>query len=115
MKDKPKRAQRVPETGFFWHVHHDTLFEWCYSHSSRVRHIHAKPSYEVKRRLKLFKPIRPLPTELRKLLAAALSNKSNRDFHWNEIYEWLSLNDDVMEALHRKQCPRCPWNGSSIF
>jgi len=45
--------------GFYWHVHHDRLIEWCYDYQERVDYIKKnKPENEIKTRLKLFKPVK---------------------------------------------------------
>jgi len=52
--------------GFFWHVHHDVLLEYCYDYDERVRYIQRwKPWLEVKERLRLFQPVKgKLPAEV---------------------------------------------------
>ena len=52
--------------GFYWHVHHDKLLEWCYDYNERVEYIKTeKPKHERKLRLNLFKPVRGnLPEDL---------------------------------------------------
>jgi len=30
------------EKGFYWHVHHDNLLEWCYGYQERVDYIKEK-------------------------------------------------------------------------
>jgi len=29
----------MKQSGFFWHVHHDVLMEWCYDYEERVDYI----------------------------------------------------------------------------
>lgn len=64
------------QTGFFYHVHHETLLEWCYNYNERAEYIRTgKPEKEREIRLRLFKPVKGnLPQEVvkaRKALDAA--------------------------------------------
>jgi hypothetical protein len=44
----------APATGFFWHIHHNTLVEWCYNYQERVDYILLeKPVEEQPLRLRL--------------------------------------------------------------
>ena len=54
------------QTGFFWHVHHDRLLEWCYSYNERASYISEQKREDQKEtRLRLFKPVRgTLPQEV---------------------------------------------------
>ena len=46
------------QQGFFWHVHHTVLLEWCYNYEERARYIRTnKPRNEQETRLRLFKPV----------------------------------------------------------
>jgi uncharacterized coiled-coil DUF342 family protein len=51
--------------GFYWHVHHDKLCEYCYDYDERVNYIKTdKPMNEIQTRLRLMKPVREeLPME----------------------------------------------------
>ena len=74
-----------------WHVHHGTLWEVLTEPiKNRIAYIKSdKPKHEVATRLRLLKPIiGPLPEKITKV---------------------------AMEALHKKECPACPWNGKTIF
>src|SRR3990167_11005368 len=53
------------QKGFYWHVHHDKLIEWCYDYQGRVDYINkSKPKHEIETRLRLFKPVKgKLPKE----------------------------------------------------
>src|SRR3990167_4573543 len=44
--------------GFYWHVHHDKLIEWCYNYQERVEAIKEKPKNEIETRLRLLKPVK---------------------------------------------------------
>jgi hypothetical protein len=48
----------MQQTGFFWHVHHDVLMEWCYGYDERKAYnLEHKPAEEQELRLRLFKPV----------------------------------------------------------
>ena len=67
-KCKSKQAQKKMKTkkGFYWHVYHDKLIDWCYDYQERVNYIKIeKPKNEIKTRLRLFKKVKAkLPKEL---------------------------------------------------
>ncbi len=47
------------KSGFYWHVHHDCLLEYCYDYDKRLRYIlKDKPEHERRLRLRLFRPIK---------------------------------------------------------
>ena len=47
------------EQGFYWHVHHDVLVEYCYDYDERRRYIaNQKPEAERELRLRLFQKVR---------------------------------------------------------
>ena len=49
------------KSGFYWHVHHDKLIEYCYDYDERVDYIKKeKPRNEIETRLRLFKPVKHL-------------------------------------------------------
>ena len=52
--------------GFYWHVHHDMLLEYCYNYEERATFIkNNKPQNEIEIRLRLFKPVKgKLPKDL---------------------------------------------------
>ena len=53
------------KVGFYWHVHHTVLLEWCYNYGERVRAIMDTKGKEVETRLKVLKPVKePLPRDL---------------------------------------------------
>jgi len=46
------------QAGFYWHVHHDMLLEWCYDLEERIDYIKKlKPADEVETRLKWMQPV----------------------------------------------------------
>lgn len=64
---KKTTKKALPKVGLFWHCHHNILLEYVYNSKSRLEAIKDKPSYQVKTRLKLFKPadISKLPKAVR--------------------------------------------------
>ena len=54
------------QSGFYLHVHHDRLMEWCYDYEGRRRFIlDNKPTEEQELRLRLFQPVKgQLPADL---------------------------------------------------
>ena len=45
--------------GFYWHVYHDGLLDWCWDYEERVAYIKAnKPKYEQELRLHLLQPVK---------------------------------------------------------
>jgi len=52
--------------GFFWHVHHGILIEWCHSYDERAEYIRTKKSSdEQETRLRLLQPVKGnLPEEV---------------------------------------------------
>jgi hypothetical protein len=56
----------MKKSGFFWHVHHDTLLEWSDYINRRIEYIKTrKPANEVETRLRLLQPVKgELPEEV---------------------------------------------------
>ncbi len=54
------------QKGFYWHVHHGRLIEFCYGYEERASFIRTdKPTDEQETRLRLFKPVKgSLPQEV---------------------------------------------------
>jgi hypothetical protein len=103
--------------GFFWHIHHKTLLEWSDDIDERIDYIKSdKPEEEVETRLRLMKPVQgELPKEV-------FESGKAYDEAWKALDEarkaWeeaLQRNKGVIEELHRKECPNCPWDGKTIF
>lgn len=95
----------MKNTGIFWHVHHDVLLEYCYSYKERVDFIkRCKPKSERKTRLRLFKPVKNVPKWV---------EKANKATLWQDVSS--GKYKKIIEALHRKECPDCPWDGKTIF
>lgn len=124
--------------GFFWHIHHDKLMEWSDDINERIAYIKKeKPGKEQALRLKLMKPVKgKIPSRFikawesyDKARKAYDKAKEVRDKAWEALIKareacdkaWEAYNKAVeaskeqIEALHRKECPNCPWNGKTIF
>jgi len=57
-------------SGYYWHVHHEQLWEWCYDYDERVAYIRAeKPAGEVELRLRLMQPVRAVPERMQRAYA----------------------------------------------
>jgi uncharacterized coiled-coil DUF342 family protein len=71
--------------GFYWHIHHDKLCEWCYDYDERVNYIKTeKPENEIQTRLRLMKPVRE---ELPKEFVEAYKKRNEADKKWVETYK----------------------------
>ena len=47
------------KSGFYWHVHHEVLVEWCFDYAERAEFIRTeKPEKEREIRLRLFQPVK---------------------------------------------------------
>ena len=130
--------------GFYWHVHHDKLLEYCYDYKERAEYIKKnKPKHEVETRLRLFKPVRgKLPKDLieaerkhvearRKLDEAGQKyyeaerklDEAGRkwceawrkwDEAWRKYDEVLEKHKSFLEELHKKECGCKEWNGKEL-
>lgn len=141
------QAAANPWTGFYWHVHHEILIEWCYDYQRRVRYILAqKPTEEHPLRLRLFQPVRDPPAALveagavaaqaeaaRAAASVVIANAHNRGIFSKtaeDVYLEAEADRDQatirlaraitaqhrqIQALHKIECPDCPWNGKTIF
>ena len=133
------------QEGFFWHVHHEMLLEWCYGYDERKQYIQTnKPDHEIDTRLRLFKTVMgSLPEEVVTAEEAYVKAEEAHNKAWEayitagEVYDkaWkayitaeeayvkagealvkaLQNNWAKIEELHRKECPNCPWDGHTIF
>ena len=94
----------------YWHIHHDVLLEYTTNIQERIAYIKSdKPEHERETRLRLMGPVKgALPIAVAKAGAAYTTagdayDKAVRD------------NAPAIEALHKIECPNCPWNGYTIF
>lgn len=117
--------------GFFWHVHHEVLLGWCYNYNERAEFIRTDKLLEEQAvRLRLFQPVKgQLPREL--VEARRAYDEAYRAYYGayrayygarrayvearRVYYEVLNKNMPAIEALHKAECPNCPWNGRTIF
>ena len=130
---------------WYWHIHHSSLFGILQRPiEERIAYIKAhKSKRQQKVRLSLIKPVKgKLPTMLVKAGETYLksaeadriawqnylnthASKKVRDIHdkaqqklrddWTAYQEARKSCNDEVEALHRKECPDCPWDGKTIF
>lgn len=126
------------KSGFYWHVHHNKLIEWCYDVDERLEVIRTlKPAEEQELRERLFQPVKSkLPQELletgkvydkawaahNKAWAAyykarAAHNKARAAYYkaWAALNKLLLKYESKIKELHAKECPNCPWDGETIF
>lgn len=115
--------------GFYWHVHHGELLEWCWDEEERRVHIVSnKPFDEQKLRLRLFKPVLGvLPSdviEARAAKARAAYGKAGAAYGkagaaWDKARaaydKAVQDNMAAIETLHAQECLDCPWDGHTIF
>ena len=107
-----------------WHYHHDVLIEPLIKpFEARVKYIKkSKPKDQQKLRLKLFKTVKgklPMPN----YFVRAYQKWQKADQKWQEAYQkrqkayqkWYKSNENKILALHKKECPNCPWDGKTIF
>ncbi len=154
----------MKKQGFYWHVHHDILLEYCYDYDGRVWSIKSvKPKNEIETRLRLFKPVKgKLPEEMIKMWEKVKEAERKvtivrhkwhkawcdldkaRQTRWRIVKLWktklnyrkarkedleawakhmkalreylkdVNNNLEQIEALHKKECPNCCWNGGQM-
>ena len=97
--------------GFYWHVHHDVLLEYCYNYQGRVGYIKEnKPKNEIETRLRLFKPVKgKLPEDIVK--AGQKYEKAIQQ----KYYETIEKHSSFIKNLHRKECGCKEWDGKEII
>ena len=115
----------MKQKGFFWHVHHDKLLEYCYSYEERADYIkNEKQEKEIETRLRLFKPIKDVKS-LPKEWHEAYKKLNEVNKRWNEVNKkWNEANKKRKEAdekclpeleeLHKKECGCSEWNREEI-
>ena len=120
--------------GFYWHVYHDGLLDWCWDYEERVAYVKAnKPEREQELRLRLLQPVKgQLPKPF--IQAGVACEKAWVAYRKTQIdrvaydkaravydearatyYEALIKYQPEIEALHAQECPNCPWNGTTIL
>ena len=118
---------------FYWHLHHNSLIDFLTEPiENRIKYIKEnKPKAEIELRLKLLKPIKgKLPEEYikawqkfyeakQKYDEAKLKYQEAGQKHeeaWKKYYEKVGQTcKPQILALHKKECPNCPWTGKTIF
>jgi hypothetical protein len=120
-------AANDPQPGtFVWLCHHGQLLEWLTEPmSARVGYIREhKPPHEVATRLEWFRVVlhpERLPIEVRETYAAlrtASAAWQTADAALRTAYaDWqkaMIAHRAEIEALHREECPGCPWDGKTL-
>ena len=120
------------QKGFYWHVHHSKLAEWCYNYDERVDAIRKnKPKNEIKTRLRLLKPVKDvkaIPKEYReadKKWREAEKKLEEAEKKWEKAWKKLEEAEKKweeawkkyapqLEKLHKKECGCKEWNGKEI-
>ena len=103
---------------FAWHIHHDVLIEPLTEPiENRIAYIKAnKPEEEIPVRLRLLKPVvGALPAAVVRAWAAREKAWAAYDKEWAAYKKAVADNRKEIEALHTQECPRCQWNGETIF
>ena len=126
------KRRRTTTPKFAWHVHHNVLIEPLTEPlSTRRAYIKEhKPKSEQALRLRLLKTVRG------KLPVAYVEAWKAYDKAWKAYDEARKAYDEVwrvydearkaydearmayqkeIKALHAKECPKCPWDGKTIF
>lgn len=95
----------------YWHIHHEQLAEFATEPiENRIQYIKGeKPEREIETRLRLLKP---MSAKAKKLLEVRNAARVEADKVRNAV--WLQA-DNPLEAIHRIECPDCPWDGRTIF
>ena len=123
---------------YYWHVHHDILCESSGNIEERIEWIkNNKPQEEIELRLRLLREVKGKLPEAYKTAQEAYKITWNAyKMTWNtyktaqeayktaqeaykitcKAYEtiWKAYKEEI-EKLHKKECPGCPWNDSTIF
>ena len=109
-----------------WHVHHETLIERLTEPiESRIEYIRDnKPKNEIDTRLRLLKLVNDqaraekAQSEYDAIVSKAQSeynaifSKARSEYDAIRSKAW---SDSGLDALHKKECKKCPWDGKTIF
>ena len=89
--------------GMFWHVHHDSLIEYCYDYNGRAAYIRQhKPANEIEIRLRLFQPVKgKLPKEIIKACVACDKAYVACDKAWTAGNNAWAACDKAYAACHK--------------
>jgi hypothetical protein len=77
-----------------------------------------KPKHEIERRLRLLKKVKGrLPLRLRYISYVRQYSRGTNyiRYDYGAVDEIRDKYTDRINALHKKECPDCPWNGKTIF
>ena len=122
----------------YWHIHHNVLAEFAIGPiEERSAFIRAKkPTEEIETRLRLMRPVQHEPfgpavkailtfLENMAIIRKAKPNKEGREISrkaWRiadqasrDYAKHRSAFHKELEALHKLECPDCPWDGETIF
>ena len=123
--------------GFYWHVHHDLLLEYCYAYNERVAFIkNNKPAHEIDERLRVMQPVKgKLPDAIIKAGQAYAEARQAYDKArqayaeawqacaeawqayaeaWQAYAEAIKDNHEIIEKLHAEECKDCTWDGEKL-
>ena len=116
-KAVPKSHLEEAPDGFYWHVHHRVLVEWCWDAAGRRSYITTlKPKEERARRLRLLAPVKnPLPGAVATYKKTLESGGTDSSYTRRQNVYNRVMKSPEWEALHRVECKRCPWDGTTIF
>ena len=98
------------QKGFFWHVHHRVLLEWCYDYDGRASFISEQKREDQKEtRLRLFKPVKgKLPQEVVEAWQAYIKAWQAIDKAWQALnkarqayYETQQAYNEAWHAYNR--------------
>ena len=101
-----------------WHIHHTRLAEPLTEPlKTRIAYIKEhKPKSEQALRLRLLKQVKgPLPAALLKADAAWQKADAARQKAYASRQKAYAAALPELEALHKQECPNCPWDGRTIF
>ncbi len=102
---------------FAWHVHHSGDIMGVLTKPIKIRQEYIrkyKPEHEQETRLRLLKPVKgKLPTGL---VQTATDYRDACTYVKFVLYkEAIRTYLHEIVALHKKECPNCPWDGWTIF
>lgn len=102
---------------YFWHVHHEILAEPSDNIEERIEYIkNNKSSEEIEIRLRLLKEVKgQLPRAYAEAWKAYDDAGKARDDACKAYAEAGKAYACEIEALHKIECPDCPWDGKTIF
>jgi len=92
----------MAKSGFYWHVHHDILLEYCYDYDERADYIRTnKPEHEIETRIRLMQPVQgKLPAGLVKAARAYAGAGKARDEAWRAFHEAWDAFHEVRDAYY---------------